>query len=317
MRVSIIIPVFNSELLLSDTLQSILDQTYLDWECIVVDDGSTDDTQKIVNIFKSKNVNFKSFQRPKHLPKGPSSSRNFGLKQAKGDFIIFLDSDDLLSPFCLEKRLDFVKQNPAFDFWIFKMNTFSEKDDKQHIFNILPPSLGPEDEFYKRAFLVGKFPYQTSCPLWKVSSLQTLKGFDEKMNLLEDPDIHLRAYIEKMKSKTAVSYDADCFYRLKEQITPISKERLLKIIHANLYFIDKHNHIDNAISYANFKRVFNTFVIPYKYFRHFSTVISFGRKKRFIGFKLQVVYWLLYLYNITTLHTYTNFGYHKLRKMTK
>lgn len=95
--ISIIIPTFNRAHLITQTLQTVSNQSYADWECIIVDDGSTDDTAKIVADFLDKDVRFKYFVRPSHLTKGANSCRNFGFQQAKGSFIQWFDSDDLMT----------------------------------------------------------------------------------------------------------------------------------------------------------------------------------------------------------------------------
>ncbi len=94
--VSIIIPLFNREGLVSETLDSISKQKYSNWECIIVDDGSTDDSVKVVSEYILTNSRFILYKRPTSYLKGANSCRNFGLEQSKGEFVHFLDSDDIL-----------------------------------------------------------------------------------------------------------------------------------------------------------------------------------------------------------------------------
>jgi glycosyltransferase involved in cell wall biosynthesis len=95
-KVSIIIPVYNRELLLPETLDSILAQTYINWECILVDDGSTDDSLSVCNSYAQQDVRFKVFSRPASIRKGANGCRNFGFQQSDGEFIQWFDSDDLM-----------------------------------------------------------------------------------------------------------------------------------------------------------------------------------------------------------------------------
>ena len=90
--VSIIIPVYNSYKLISKTLESALDQTYKNIEIIVIDDGSTDGSEKIIDQFASDKITLL-----KQNNKGAGAARNLGIKNAKGEFMQFLDADDLLS----------------------------------------------------------------------------------------------------------------------------------------------------------------------------------------------------------------------------
>src|SRR5690554_6036808 len=90
--VSIIIPVFNRANLIGETLDSVLTQCYSNWECIVIDDGSTDHTIEIINGFCIKDYRFKLFIRNRE-PKGAPTCRNIGLSIANGQYINFFDSD--------------------------------------------------------------------------------------------------------------------------------------------------------------------------------------------------------------------------------
>lgn len=92
--VSIIIPCYNQSDFLEETLNSVFSQTYSNWECIIVDDGSTDNTSIIAQSWTQKDARYIYIKKENG---GVSSSRNLGIKKAKGDFIQFLDSDDLLA----------------------------------------------------------------------------------------------------------------------------------------------------------------------------------------------------------------------------
>lgn len=107
-KVSIIVPCYNQSQFLNTTLLSVFDQTHGDWECIIVDDGSIDDTQKIALEWTLKDSRF-IYIRQNNL--GLSAARNLGLTKAKGAFIQFLDSDDFMYPEKLEKQLDCISRN--------------------------------------------------------------------------------------------------------------------------------------------------------------------------------------------------------------
>lgn len=93
-KVSIIIPVYNTELYLERCLQSVLGQTEQNWECILVDDGSKDASGAMCDEYAIKDSRFKVYHRSNH---GPSSTRNYGLDYARGEFICFIDSDDYVN----------------------------------------------------------------------------------------------------------------------------------------------------------------------------------------------------------------------------
>ena len=103
--VSIIIPSYNRSHLIGETLDSVIAQTYVNWECIIIDDKSTDETFTILSTYLKKDNRFIYVSKPSDVKKGASGSRNLGLKLAKGEYIQFLDSDDLLAENKLEEQL--------------------------------------------------------------------------------------------------------------------------------------------------------------------------------------------------------------------
>ena len=122
--ISIIIPTYNNEITIKETIESLIEQTYANWECIVVDDGSDCRTEKIIITYLNSYSNINYFKR-KRIPKGVSTCWNIGIEKAKGDFIIiFLDADDLLDRDCLQNRINYSEQHPTNDLWIFKMQEF-------------------------------------------------------------------------------------------------------------------------------------------------------------------------------------------------
>ena len=106
--VSIITPIFNSEIYISETIESVINQTYTNWELILIDDNSTDKTIEIVNQFIEKNNRIKLLRNKTNL--GAAITRNKGIIIAKGSYITFLDSDDLWKPNKLEKQINFMQK---------------------------------------------------------------------------------------------------------------------------------------------------------------------------------------------------------------
>src|SRR5688572_29060991 len=94
--ISIIIPTYNRALMLEETLDSIIAQTYKNWECIVVDDGSTDATDKLMAEYIDRDSRFQYHHRPKDRLPGGNAARNYGFEISKGNFIQWFDSDDYM-----------------------------------------------------------------------------------------------------------------------------------------------------------------------------------------------------------------------------
>ncbi|MDD2391377.1 MAG: glycosyltransferase family 2 protein [Bacilli bacterium] len=107
--ISIIIPVYNAERFLNETIESIQNQTYKNFEVIFVDDCSTDNSVKIIKKNMKDDKRIKLFKNP--VNSGPAISRNFGVQKAKGEYLCFLDADDLWDNDKLEKQLLFMQKN--------------------------------------------------------------------------------------------------------------------------------------------------------------------------------------------------------------
>lgn len=108
-KVSIVVASFNSEKYVERTLKSIKDQTYKNWECIIIDDFSTDKSPQIIENFIKSEKRFSLFINTKNI--GAGLTRNIGISKANGQFLTFIDSDDIWSPFHLEKQIYFMKSN--------------------------------------------------------------------------------------------------------------------------------------------------------------------------------------------------------------
>lgn len=102
--VSIIIPTYNRSEILSQTLDSVQNQSFKEWECLIVDDNSIDHTEELVQFYLKDN-RFKYFKLPKNIRKGANSCRNFGFHKSIGSFIQWLDSDDLITAEKLERQV--------------------------------------------------------------------------------------------------------------------------------------------------------------------------------------------------------------------
>jgi glycosyltransferase involved in cell wall biosynthesis len=207
--VSIIIPFYNRENIISETLDSVLNQTFNDWECILIDDGSTDNTINVIKKYVGEDKRFSSYLRPRLRVKGPSSCRNIGLENAQGNFIIFLDSDDLLAHFCLEERVSTFNKNQNCDFLIFRMERFLEIP-KKHEAKLLD-LIEKTNEL--SLFLQLESVWQVTSPIYKKSFLcnSELKGFNENLSNFEDIEIAVKSLF--LTNNYQCYKNIDSFYR--------------------------------------------------------------------------------------------------------
>lgn len=190
--ISIIIPTYNRAHLITQTLDSILEQTYTNWECIIVDDGSTDNTEEIVKTYCAKDTRFQFFKRPMHLPKGPNACRNYGFELSKGEYVNWFDSDDLYLPFAFEK---FIKNfNHEVDTVVSKI----EKVDGVTLKKINENNIISNELL--QDYLIGVVTFYVCGPLWKKTFLINQNElFDEKITNLDDWDFNLRMLYQNPK----------------------------------------------------------------------------------------------------------------------
>jgi glycosyltransferase involved in cell wall biosynthesis len=104
--VSIIIPTFNRAHLIGETLESIRAQRYQNWECIVVDDGSSDNTDEVLKTYLKEDTRFQYYHRPADRPKGANACRNYGFEVSKGEFINWFDDDDIMLPEFIRMKIE-------------------------------------------------------------------------------------------------------------------------------------------------------------------------------------------------------------------
>ena len=107
-KVSVIIPVFNASKFIKQTINSVLNQTYKNWEILAIDDCSTDNSFEILKHYSSKEKRIKVLQNNKNL--GAFAARNLGIKMSSGEYIAFLDADDLWIEDKLEIQINFMKE---------------------------------------------------------------------------------------------------------------------------------------------------------------------------------------------------------------
>ncbi|MGQ1947088.1 glycosyltransferase family 2 protein [Geofilum sp. OHC36d9] len=225
MLISIIIPNYNKAPYIEKTLQSIIAQTYQNWEAIVVDDGSSDGSQKIIQKIAHQDLRIRFIERTQ-LPKGGSVCRNIGLKQAQGEYLMFFDSDDIMSPNCLKNRMTSIQQNPLIHFMVFPVGNFYHKiGDHKHVWI-------PSGKNHLKKFLSHDLPWNIMSSIWQTKFIkQNIQGFDETFPRLQDVEFHTRALmVPNVQYKIADVKQPDCFYRIDPQRSNQNYNEMLKVM---------------------------------------------------------------------------------------
>ena len=182
--VSVIIPTYNRASLLREALQSVIDQTFSDWEAIVVDDGSTDGTATTVYSFDDPRIRYIPQEHAER-----SAARNRGLAAARGEYITFLDDDDLYLPDTLAVEVEFQQSHPDLDMVVGGMQV---TDWHGVVREVVRPWLHqPEPNL--RTCITGESCFATCGVNLRHAMLQRLDHwFDTRLSLAEDTDFFLR-----------------------------------------------------------------------------------------------------------------------------
>ncbi|MCM2302637.1 MAG: glycosyltransferase [Flavobacteriaceae bacterium] len=194
---SVIIPTYNRAHFISETLNSIIAQTYLNWECIIVDDYSSDNITQVVKPFLL-DKRFSYYKRPKNLMKGANSCRNYGFEKSKGDYIHWLDSDDIIHPDCYKTCLNILIEND-FDFCRFEREVFFNNFDKIKLEN----NNAARDSFLIdilkfEQILTNEIPFNTCNVIWKKSSIGK-ERFNERIVYADEWEYYLRLISNNLK----------------------------------------------------------------------------------------------------------------------
>lgn len=136
-EVSVVIPAYNAEKYLAETIRSVLDQTYNSYEVIVVDDGSSDGTLEVARSFDSR---IKALTKPNG---GPASARNLAIRNSRGAYIAFLDSDDLWTPDKLERQVALLENNPAVGLTYSEALMFTDDNGERKVGDRIGFTLNP------------------------------------------------------------------------------------------------------------------------------------------------------------------------------
>lgn len=184
--VSVIVPTYNYGKYISEAVESILNQSHPNHEVLVVDDGSTDNTAEIINSFKSSKVRY-IFQENQ----GANVARNRGLRESGGDYIIFLDADDVLDHRHMEKYLQTASLYPGANIYGSWVKGYVEDHGLSIIFE---RGRCPKDDMLE-AWL-GDWWIAPCCILWPRQNVLKVEGWDESLFAYQDSDIAMRAIIE-------------------------------------------------------------------------------------------------------------------------
>lgn len=214
--VSIIIPVYNSQRYLRRSIESVLNQTYVNWELILVDDGSQD---KSVEICEKYSALDSRIRLVKGLHAGASGARNLGIKKSRGQFLMFVDSDDCIAPDAIENMMTEMDKGDI-DLCVSGYDYFNVDDDT-HIKNRLDYFRGTLEQYLSERYiysLENSIAYTQCSKMYKRELIEQFDiKFSEKYSICEDA-LFVNAYLSKCKT-ICVLDNTDYIYFLEQNIS--------------------------------------------------------------------------------------------------
>ena len=278
--VSIIMATYNREHYIAEALNSIKNQSYNNWECLIIDDGGTDKTEEVIKPLLKKDSRFKFYKRINKYKKGLSGSRNYGLDLAKGDYIIFFDDDDVVHPLNLEYSLTAL-QGQNVNFCHYQKQSFLKDVPEIKVEELkIRRTLVREDI---ELVIRGEYALASCTVLWEKGCFNNVR-FNENLMYAEEWECYI-SIIEK--GFKGVSLENVLYYNRKHAISntgkfwnknPIqlkSKKQAIVLVASNLANKNsltsplKKYFTGLAISYRDLsllKKLFNIFS-PSQYFK--------------------------------------------------
>ncbi|MEJ5145918.1 glycosyltransferase family 2 protein [Sphingobacterium sp. MYb388] len=183
--VSILIPLYNRGEMIVKTLDSIKQQTHRHWECIIVDDDSTDDSYAVVEAYIADDTRFRLYRRPSHLQKGANNCRNYGFEQSKGYYINWFDSDDVMLPEFLATKLKHIEG--------FNLNLCGYYLSDEHFTVMSRYDVEPVADIL-REHILWKLKIITNCVFFRRSFLIGKPLFDEKISRGQETELFTRLF---------------------------------------------------------------------------------------------------------------------------
>lgn len=273
--VSIIIPTYNSFDYLEKMIECVLDQSFTNWELIIVDDQSTDKTPQLIKKHTDKDDRIKFFIRDR-APKGAQTCRNIGMDRARGTFLMILDSDDLISRNCVENRVKLISNNQDVDYISFPAKSFNNEKKlptfygKGHTYGI-----GNEKTDILSSLLKANYSSIVWTNIYKASSLKRIR-WDEKVKVYQDFDFALTGVLSGLKHKFSNTKEIDYYYRIGQPNTISSDFVSNEKASSTIYLFSKTlDLLKKRNDYTKRKKEFLRFVVV-----HFERLATDGDKSK-------------------------------------
>ncbi len=203
--VSAVIPTYNCEPWIKEAVGSVLNQTYSNIEILVVDDGSTDNTRKVLSPYIKKNIIHYFYQNNQ----GPGSARNTGIRKAKGEYVAFLDADDLWLTEKTEKQLAVLEEKAEIKLVLSDSYIIDEKDGRKKEFRNTHPKDSEQTIIH---FFQNRIQRITPTVMAERESVLSIGGFEEDLPQRED-----HFFLMKMCSEFQIEYIQNFLAKVRDR----------------------------------------------------------------------------------------------------
>ena len=207
-KVALITPSFNRAYIIGETAESIFAQTHENWEWIIVDDGSNDESWELIQSDAETDPRVKGFLRNRS-PKGACTCRNMAVENTDADWLIFLDTDDLLHPDCLKQRLAAAQSAKENEVLYFPILVFDGSIEECHLWD--DPEHPTE---WLEGVLTMRPPVQGSGTFWPRSLWDSHGGWREDLRVWQDIELHARAHWDGVAFNPAIGAFPDFYLRV-------------------------------------------------------------------------------------------------------
>lgn len=284
-KLGVIIPCWNCEAYVGELLNCIIGQSFTDWQVFCVDDLSTDSTPEVLKQYVEKDSRIHYIARHR-APKGAQTCRNIGFDATVGaEYVIYLDGDDIIAPYCFEQRVIYMERHPNIDFASFPMKTY-----KEDLYEIPCNVYGVKFiEDTLQAELNWSLPLVVVTNIYRRDAmLKYGLRCDEKILSLQDSEFNIHTFCTDIKHAYAEDAKCDYFYRAtnngvsKKIVTPAH-------IKSHIYLIDRttqevsasHGILFDRYLQANVVNFFSVFRKNYSAYLHLLQVPWIIRHPKF------------------------------------
>jgi glycosyltransferase involved in cell wall biosynthesis len=290
-KVTIIMATYNRERFIFETLKSIQNQIFESWECIIVDDGGTDNTKGIVNPILQEDNRFKYVKRPDGYVKGLSGSRNYGLDLAKGEYIIFFDDDDIVHPQNLEVCVGELSRKDI-SFCRYIREVFIDDFDYNFDYSKTYHSFYIDKKDLER-MLKNELQFNSCAIMWKVACFEKNR-FVENLMYAEDWELYSRIVSSGF---CGISIDKSLFYGRKHPHSNTGeydrKNPVRRASYAEAILLVVQNLKEKQLLAYSLKRYFIAFSIDFEEYDLFKNILNVLDLNVFEKLKWQFFYAIL------------------------